>query len=126
MGYEISKHTGELTQIRREGRALLAGPMKLTAWRAPVDNERDIAGKWGHPNIWEGENLDRTFNNVRSVSARENGVAVTGAVAGVGRAPFLRYTLTFTACPADGSMWTSGPRSGKTASGSSGWAWSLP
>lgn len=99
MGYEISKHTGELTQIRREGRALLAGPMKLTAWRAPVDNERDIAGKWGHPNIWEGENLDRTFNNVRSVSARENGIAVTGAVAGVGRAPFLRYTLTFTGLP---------------------------
>lgn len=97
--FEISKHTGELTQICRQGRPLLAGSMKLTAWRAPIDNERDLVVKWGHQDNDHGENLDRIFNNVRSVSAQGDTVSVTGALAGIGRMPFLHYTLDFAARP---------------------------
>lgn len=96
---EISKHTGELTQVSRRGRPLLSEPMKLTAWRAPIDNERELAVKWGHQDTDHGENLDRIFNNVRSVSTQGNTVTVTGALAGVGRMPFLHYTLDFAARP---------------------------
>ena len=95
--YVISGDTGELTRIVRGGKELLSGPMKLTVWRAPIDNERDIANKWGHPNIWEGENLDRIFNNIHAMTAGENKVTVEGVLAGVGRLPFLRYTLEFAA-----------------------------
>ncbi len=97
MRYEISRHTGELTQVFRKGQPLLAGPMKLTLWRAPIDNERNLVAKWGHVDSEGGENLDRVFNNVRSVTAKGDTVDVTGVLAGVGRAPVLHYTLSFTA-----------------------------
>lgn len=93
----VSKDTGLLTQLVKNGRPLLVGPMSLTVWRAPTDNERNVAPKWGHPNIWEGENLDRMFHSVRSVAAWRDTVTVTGNLAGVGRAPFLRYTMDLTA-----------------------------
>lgn len=94
----ISKDTGELVGLSRDGGDLLRGPMKLTAWRAPVDNEREIVSKWGHADDRGGENLDRIFNNVHAVAAGEDRVTVEGALAGVGRMPFLRYTLTFAPC----------------------------
>lgn len=100
--YTLSKDLGKLTSIRAGEKELLAGPMELTAWRAPIDNERDVASKWGHFNAWEGENLDRIFHNVRSVTREGNSVRVEAAAAGVGRMPFLRYTLEFT--PRDGGQ----------------------
>ena len=99
--YTVCKHTGKLTGIRSGEKALLSAPMELTAWRAPVDNERDIAAKWGYYNNWESENLDRAFNNAYSVTRSGDSVVTEGSLAGVGRVPFLHYTLTYTPC-ADG------------------------
>lgn len=94
--YTLSRDTGKLTSIREGDRELLAGPMELTAWRAPIDNERDVVSRWGHPDAWGGENLDRIFHNVHSVTREGNTVRVEAAAAGVGRLPFLNYTLEFT------------------------------
>lgn len=93
--FEISKDTGALVRIRKDGNDLLAEPMRLTAWRAPTDNERNLAALWGHPNTREGENLDRVFHSVREIVQEKNVISVTGCLAGVGRAPFLRYMLKF-------------------------------
>ena len=77
--------------------------MELTAWRAPIDNERNVSSQWIHTNDpWRSENLDRTFHNIRSVTREGNSVRVEAAAAGVGRMPFLRYTLECT--PRDGGQ----------------------
>ena len=93
--FEISKDTGASVRIRKDGNDLLAEPMRLTAWRAPTDNERNLVALWGHPNTRAGENLDRIFHSVREIVQEKNVISVTGCLAGVGRAPFLRYTLKF-------------------------------
>ena len=93
--YEISKHTGEITAIRKNGENKLLEPVKLTVWRAPVDNERKLQDKWGYGNNAEGENFDRIFNNVHEVYSQENRILIKGSLAGVARAPFFRYVIQF-------------------------------
>lgn len=93
--FEISKDTGALVRIRKDGNDLLAEPMRLTAWRAPIDNERNLVARWGHQNTKGGENLDRVFHSVREIVREKNVISVKGCIAGVGRTPFLRYTLKF-------------------------------
>ena len=93
--YVISKDTGELTKIQKDGKDLLLQPMKLTAWRAPIDNERNMKAKWGYSNNWEAENLDRTFNLLKEIKCQDNVISVRGSIAGVGRMPFLQYVIEF-------------------------------
>jgi len=94
--YRISKLLGMLVSMKRDGIEQLLEPMRLTVWRAPIDNEREIVRKWGRGiNSWEGENLDRTINNVHNTYIDNNSIIVEGCLAGVGRAPFLSYTLYF-------------------------------
>lgn len=93
--YEISKDIGTLVKIQQNGEDKLLEPMRLTVWRAPMDNDRLIKTKWGHEDTWQGENLDRIFNNIREVIQSENVIAVKGCLAGVGRVPFFHYTLQF-------------------------------
>lgn len=93
--YAVSKYTGELQSIQKNRAEQLLAPMKLTVWRAPMDNERHMKNKWGHPDGNTGENMDRIFNNVREVSCEENVIRVAGSLAGVARMPFLKYVLTF-------------------------------
>ena len=93
--YFVSRHTGELAQIVREGKELLCNRVKLTAWRAPTDNDRHMRAVWGHENNWQGENLDRIFNNAHEVFREGCSVVAKGCLAGVGRAPFLRYELVY-------------------------------
>ena len=95
MRYEISKHTGDLVKIEKNGLNLLKEPVKLTAWRAPIDNERTIKQKWGHENVWEGENIDRIFDKLYSIECSDNIITINKSLAGVGRSPFFRYSVTY-------------------------------
>ncbi len=96
MRYEISKHLGCITGIGKDNREQLASPVRLTGWRAPIDNERTVWQKWGHSNVWEGENLDRIFDEMTEISAVGNEITVKGFLAGVGRVPFLKYEIKYT------------------------------
>ena len=93
--YEISKHTATPIAIFKDGENQLTEPIRLSVWRAPIDNDRNIKNKWGHPNNWEGENLDRIFNKIYSYEANGNTLKFKGSLAGVGRIPFLRYTVCY-------------------------------
>ena len=62
--YEISKHTALPVQILKNGVAQLAAPVVLSAWRAPVDNERNVKRQWQWEVSSVAENLDRAFNKV--------------------------------------------------------------
>ncbi len=101
--YEISKHTALPVHIVKNGEEQLTEPVQMSVWRAPIDNERNVKNRWGHPNIWQGENYDRIFNHVYSGERTETGLTFTGSLAGIGRVPFLRYTLTYQ-FGADGEM----------------------
>ena len=93
--YQLSKHTGMLTGIKKDGADRLSEPMRLTAWRAPIDNERTEKQKWIYGDSKRGEHLDRMFDTVRAVSRTGNTICVEGCLAGVGRAPFLRYITQY-------------------------------
>ena len=93
--FTFSKHVGHLESIVKNGEEQLAAPMLLTSWRAPIDNERTVWQKWGHSNVWEGENLDRIFDQVIEMTAEGNKVTAKGFLAGVGRMPFLTYVIEY-------------------------------
>ncbi len=93
--FEISKHLGNILSIKKGGREQLTSPVSLTAWRAPTDNERTVWQKWGHSNVWEGENLDRIFDQMTEISSKENKIITKGFLSGVGRMPFLEYTIEY-------------------------------
>ena len=94
--YIFSKNIGTFVSMVKNGEEQLLSPIEISAWRAPIDNERKIRQKWGWYNVWEGENLNRTFTNIYECSRKENTVTVTAALAGVSRKPYFRYNLKYT------------------------------
>ena len=91
--YVFSKRYGAFTSVQLEGRELLAAPVRLTAWRAPTDNDKTIKYLWGSYDNRKGDCLDKQFQKVYSCAVSDGGVCLKGALAGVSRAPYLRFTL---------------------------------
>ncbi len=91
--YVFSKHYGMFTSLVIDGEEQLAGKSKLSAYRAPTDNERNIKQYWLNMNVWEGENLDCAFTKVYDCRISEEKILVEGSIAGVSRLPLLKYTL---------------------------------
>lgn len=87
--YEIDRCTGALASLRLGGRELLAGRVRLTAWRAPTDNDAPMRAYWS-----EGERLDRCISKCYSCEQVGSEIVTLGSLAGVSRLPFLRYRLT--------------------------------
>lgn len=100
--YTFSKHSGMLESIIMNGEEQLCAPIEISAWRAPTDNERKIRVKWVWHNIWEGENIDRSFIKAYDYTVGENFVSFNGSVSGVARTPYFRYKLTYTLMENDG------------------------
>ena len=94
--YAFSKLLGAFTSMQIGGKEQLAAPVRLTAWRAPTDNDRNVKLLWGSYNIWQGEDLDKLWNKVYDCRATDGGVHVDGSLAGVSRMPFFRYALDVT------------------------------
>ena len=91
--YVFSKHIGTFTSMVIGGQEQLAAPVKLTAWRAPTDNDRNIKLYWGSYNIWQGEDLDKSFTKIYDCQVSDGSVHVEGSLAGVSRMPFFRYCM---------------------------------
>ena len=103
--YVLSKQTGFFESILKNGEELLTEPMKLSYFRAPTDNDRNIRVYWDRTNIWQGENFDCVFNKVYSFKIQGNKVSFDMSSAGVSRLPFFKYTLSYEFF-ADGSVKT--------------------
>ena len=91
--YAFSKHYGVFTSLVVDGKEQLAGKTTLSAFRAPIDNERNIKQYWMNLNVWEGENLDCAFTKVYDCKVEDGVIIVEGALAGVSRLPLCKYTL---------------------------------
>ncbi len=94
--YKFSKFYGTLTQAVFSGRKQLRERMRLTVYRAPIDNDRRIRNNWVQGEAWKSENLNRLFDKIYDVALSGNTVTVHGALSGVSRLPFANYTLAAT------------------------------
>ena len=103
--YRFSKGLGTFVSLEKNGKEQLNAPIRITSMRAPIDNERNIKGKWYWENIWQGENLDRQFDKVYSCSVKDNEITVLGSLSGVSRTPYFRYTVKYSVF-ADGTIKT--------------------
>lgn len=95
VNYRFDKLTGCVDRICVDGQDFLESPMELTAFRAVTDNERKLDALWNNVNIWQGENLDFTYNNVHDMRVSDGSITVEGVLAGVSRRPFLRYKTSY-------------------------------
>lgn len=91
--YVFSRYYGNFTDITIDGEKQICDLIKLTSWRAPTDNDRNIKVYWGHYDDWKGEGFNVRFGKVYECTAKNNVITVKGSVAGVGRVPWIRFTL---------------------------------
>ncbi len=89
--YSFSKHYGAFSCIRVKGKEQLAGYPKLSACRAPTDNDRNIRFRWMQMDEWQGENLDKSFVKIYDCRVENDAILVSGALSGISRAPVLRF-----------------------------------
>ena len=94
--YVFSKALGTFVSLVKNGEEELKAPIRITAMRAPIDNERHIKFKWYWHNVWEAENFDRQIDKVYSCSLENATVVVEASLSGVSRTPFFRYTVRYT------------------------------
>lgn len=94
--YKFSKYSGTIAEITVNDRQILAEPVKLSALRAPTDNDRHLKSVWLNPNSWQGENLNVPFSKVYDCVLEDNTIIINGSLAGVSRAPYFRYRLSLT------------------------------
>ncbi|MGN0978873.1 MAG: glycoside hydrolase family 2 TIM barrel-domain containing protein [Candidatus Avoscillospira sp.] len=100
--YVFSKHYGAFTSLQIHGREKLQNRMRLTVWRAPTDNDKNVQVFWGHDE-WQGENYDRLFSKIYDCRMEQGVLRMTGSLSGVSRLPFFRYTLSVSVA-ADGQI----------------------
>ena len=91
--YIFSKHYGNFTSLVIDGEEQLCDRVKISAFRAPADNDRNIKVYWANINVWQGENLDCAFNKIYSCDLKNEIISVKGALAGVSRLPLFKYDL---------------------------------
>ena len=91
--YTFSKHYGAFESMVIDGEEQLAGRMKLSAFRAPTDNDRNVKVYWANLNIWQGENLDCAFEKIYDCRIKEGKIIVDGSLAGVSRKPVSRHQV---------------------------------
>lgn len=84
--YKFDLHYGALVKIDD----CLEGPMQLSVWRAPTDNDRNIKRQWFE------ENYHRVHNKVYECAVDGNKIVVKAALSGVSKYKFFTYTATYT------------------------------
>ena len=90
--YTFSKHNGIFTQLEVDGKELLAEPMHLTTFRAPIDNERKTKNMWIRNEFVYAENMNAQFDKIYDCQIVDGVIVVHGSLAGVSRVPILHYT----------------------------------
>ncbi len=91
--YAFSKLHGTFVSAVIAGSERLAGPVALTVFRAPTDNDRNIRSLWVDDDEWTGENWNKTFTKVYDVTVEGNAISVRGSLAGVSREPAIRFDM---------------------------------
>ncbi len=91
--YVFSKHYGIFESMVVDGEEQLSGVPKISAFRAPTDNDRNVKVYWAGINIWQGENVDHAFNKVYACYIEDGRIVVEGSLAGVSRKPLMKHKV---------------------------------
>lgn len=94
--YRFNKQRAGFDSIVINGEEHLVAPMKIGMFSAIIDNHRGLIPLWSNQNIWQGENLDKSFTNVRKVTVKGNTIVAECAYGGVSRLPVFIYKLKAT------------------------------
>ncbi len=100
--WRFDTRRGVIAGMTKDGEQQLAGPLVLSAWRAPTDNERNVRKNWVAGGQG-GSNLSRSFSKVYDCRVEGSTVTVTGSLAGAGRDIYLTHTTSYT-FTADGKV----------------------
>lgn len=84
--YLFNLHYGQLERMDD----FLKAPLKLTIWKAPTDNERNVKGSW------YGERYDCVYTKVYDCKVCDNVITVKAALTPISRIPLFRYETTYT------------------------------
>ena len=91
--YTFSKFYGAFVSMQRNGRELLASPMTLSCFRAPIDNERIVKAHWVHRDGLT-EHMDRGLCKIYSTTVCGNTIITEGSLSGVSVQPYLHFVQT--------------------------------
>lgn len=96
MEYVFDKNTGVLEAIRKNGIDLLQAPVRLTMWRALIDNDRHLKDEWGmFEDNRNSENLNKMHRKAYECSISKNKLTVKASLAAVARTPIFRFEETY-------------------------------
>lgn len=103
--YTISKHYGTLISMIVDSQEQLCDKVLLSSRFAFIDNQRRCRGMWHKfaNSDWKTENILEHFEKTYSCEIVDGNILVHGAIAGVSRAPYFKYTLLITPY-ADGKL----------------------
>lgn len=94
--YKFSKLLGSFVSMKKGGKETLASPVRISAYRAPTDNECKQAWLWNsYGNVEKAENLNRTFTKVYSLTVSGNKIKVRASLAGIARTPFFKFNAVY-------------------------------
>lgn len=91
--YVFNTHYGYIEKLDE----FLKSPLKLSVWRAPTDNDRNIKNKWFD------ENYDKMHSKVYGTTIEDNKIIVDGALMAVSRNAIFGYKAVYEFF-ADGSI----------------------
>lgn len=94
--YVFSKQYAAFISINVCGVEHLADRMRLTSYRAPIDNDVNVNPLWANVNIWQGENMNCLFSKVYECNIKNGDIVAYCSLAGVSRLPFFTYTQKVT------------------------------
>jgi beta-galactosidase len=104
--YVFNTFYGSFESLSVNSVETLGGIPKLSVWRAPTDNDRNIKLKWaacGRDDNNSAENLDHVQTKVYSVKTKKQAdalvITVLGSLSAPARAPLAKTTVVYTVLP---------------------------
>jgi beta-galactosidase len=92
--YTFNRFYGSFESLVKNGVETLAGRMRLGVWRAPTDNERNIAPQWREANY---DKLQTKVYGVQfGAGAEKAQIRVSQSLSPVSRAPLARSEICYT------------------------------
>ena len=92
--YRFNKHYGSFDSLTINGKKQIVDRIKLSAYRAPIDNDRKVEKYWKRSMEFAGENLNKTNTKVHSLVLKGKDIIADMAIAGIARLPFFVYKQT--------------------------------
>ncbi len=100
--YKFDRIHGIISDIVDNGKSMLASPARLTVWRAPTDNDRNIRHQWQNSAFHRAAEKCYSFGQVES-DGPEIKLKASLSLGGYTNAPILHADVNYTVHP-DGAL----------------------